>query len=101
MMVRRELRQHGEYDYRKNVRAVRACDPQEWNPMTGLSAFSPRAANGHMDCGAAEQRDELASSCVEHGASSPLWTGGISNDHQPANGPCSRFSAPQPTTEDN
>jgi len=53
------------------------------------------------DCGAAEQRDELASSCVEHGASSPLWTGGISNDHQPANGPCSRFSAPQPTTEDN
>jgi hypothetical protein len=36
-----------------------------------------------------EDRDELAPSYVEHGASSPLWTGGTSNDHQSAHGPCS------------
>jgi hypothetical protein len=32
---------------------------------------------------AAEQRDELAPSHVEHGASSPLWALGLSTDGQP------------------
>src|SRR5262249_12402443 len=35
----------------------------------------------------AEQRDELAPSFVEHGASPPLRALGAGNDHQPANGP--------------
>src|SRR5262249_40123410 len=35
----------------------------------------------------AEQRDELAPSYVEHGASPPLRALGAGNDYQPANGP--------------
>src|SRR5262249_45643246 len=35
----------------------------------------------------AEQRDELAPSYVEHGASPPLRALGASNDHQPATAP--------------
>jgi hypothetical protein len=42
---------------------------------------------------AAEQRDEFASSHVEHGASSPALGPRRQHDHPPADGPCSRFAA--------
>jgi hypothetical protein len=55
-----------------------------------------RAASRPRGSRAAEQRDELAPSYVEHGASPPLRALGASNDHQPADGPCSRLLQAQP-----
>jgi hypothetical protein len=56
----------------------------------GENAAVPRRERPR-GCRAAEQRDEVAPSHVEHGAP-PLGPAPPSNDHQPADGPCSRFA---------
>jgi hypothetical protein len=85
---------HGTFDTRGTVRTRRS---RSIKPTQGPAA--DRAASHHShreessrrqvdkDRRTAEQRDELAPSYVEHGASPPIRALGTSNDHQPADGP--------------
>jgi hypothetical protein len=94
-----ELAQFGEEDLvtwpRNRIVEIRAQHADTGDPARLLRARRerPRASR------AAEQGDELAPSYVEHGASSPLRAGGASNDHQPAEGHCSRLLHGKTTME--
>jgi hypothetical protein len=73
-----------------------ALTKREYLSVTPTSLLAPISSPIWMEPivgRAAEQRDEIAPSYVEHRASPPLRALGASNDHQLAGGPCSRFAA--------
>jgi hypothetical protein len=72
---------------------IGAGEPAPRIPTTGIAGCCARAASGHA--AAAPPTKVMNSRRLTSSTGLPprFWTGGTRNDHQPADGPCSRFAA--------